>query len=72
MALCTRSVSARAVARPAVRVASVKPVSRVIVRSTPVSVVSEDLAQRWRFLHSRMQPWLLCSCIGPLHGFLVI
>jgi hypothetical protein len=37
MALCTRSVSARAVARPAVRVASVKPVSRVIARSTPVS-----------------------------------
>lgn len=37
MALCTRSVSARAVARPAVRVASVKPVSRVITRSTPVS-----------------------------------
>lgn len=57
MALCTRSVSARAVARPAPRVASVKPVSRVIARSTPVSLQWSVNLQRWRFLslHARKE-----------------
>lgn len=51
MALCTRTVSARAVARPAARVASVKPVSRVIARSTPVSSEGcPEIEHRWRFL----------------------